>query len=359
MDPTRMPFARELFAQWCRARGNRDEPATRPFTRDWQSLLEGAGLESALDAGDAERDARLIANDGWLELKFVRYKPHLIDRVILPLDAEPRWREAFGFRAPDRAESERIRSFDWQPELAFVADARLNVSFAELAAINSFLQPSGRERIAVPIKERSLELFGDEKRLDVLSSSSALFGEGRLTLEHLHCFVVAEPLGWKRGRVADGPIIVLENLATWSTYCAWDARAPAFSAIVYGGGKRFIDAVLSLRDLFEELDCRPQVLYFGDVDATGLRIPRLASARAERAGLGRVEADLWSYGALFRIAESAAFQSPASADSFVDEDCAWLGPLADAARRVLSAHQRLPQELLGWEFLRTAPARST
>src|SRR5439155_23163063 len=97
MNPTDLPSARELFTQWQRARGGRTDPASRPFSRNWENLLEDARLVSATERGEAERDARTLETDRWIELKAVRYKPHLIDRVVIPLAAEARWREAFGF----------------------------------------------------------------------------------------------------------------------------------------------------------------------------------------------------------------------------------------------------------------------
>ena len=212
MNPARVPFARELFAQWQRARGGRTEPAERPFTRDWEDLLSDAGLASAAERSEAEHDARALAEAGWLELKPVRYKPHLLARVVLPLAVEARWNEAFGFVPPTDEEARRVREFAWVPELAFLREARVNLPFAELRQLNDFLVAGGRDRELVPIKERSLQLFGDEKRLDVLADS-ALFREGRLTLAQLRCEVVAEPLAWKRGPAAAAaqPVIVLES----------------------------------------------------------------------------------------------------------------------------------------------------
>src|SRR5438309_51326 len=83
-------------------------------------------------------------------------------------------------------------------------------------------------------KVRSLEIFGDEKRLDQLMRGSALFGNGRLTPETLRCIIVSEPLPWTRGPNPDGPILVIENAATWHSYCRWNAERKHFSAVVYG-----------------------------------------------------------------------------------------------------------------------------
>ena len=140
MNPTGMPVARELFAQWQRARGLREESARRHFTRDWETLLEDAHLLSATERREAEQDARALAADGWVELKTVRYRPHLLSGVIVPLAAEERWCQAFGFVAPPADEARRILEFAWVPEMAFVREARLHLSFAELRQLQAGLQ---------------------------------------------------------------------------------------------------------------------------------------------------------------------------------------------------------------------------
>ena len=67
------------------------------------------------------------------------------------------------------------------------------VPLADLLKLQEFFAHGGRAKEFIPIKERSLEIFGDEKRLDALRTT-ILFSEGRLTLEQLCCFAVAEPL---------------------------------------------------------------------------------------------------------------------------------------------------------------------
>ena len=121
MNPAGLPIARELFTQWQRARGGRADPASRAFSRSWEDLLEDARLVSATERTEAERDARGLETDGWVELKAVRYKPHLIDRLVIPLEAEARWRVAFGFVPPSDEETRQIREFPWERELSFLA----------------------------------------------------------------------------------------------------------------------------------------------------------------------------------------------------------------------------------------------
>lgn len=351
MNPARAPIARELFAQWQRARGGRMEPAKLPFTRDWEELLADAGLTSATERHEAEADARALAEDGWLELKLVRYKPHLIARVALPLAVEAHWAEAFGFTPPTDEEARQVREFPWVPELAFLREARVNLPFAELRQLNEFLAAGGRDRELVPIKERSLQLFGDEKRLDVLADS-ALFRDGRLTLAHLRCEVVSEPLAWKRGpaEAADKPVIVLENAATWHSYDRWNQATAQFSAVIYGGGNRFVDGVGFLAEIFRELGGQRRVFYFGDFDAAGLVIPQRASRRAVELGLPAIEPHLWSYRRLLTFAGKA--EPVAEAGQPSADLCAWLGELGGEVGAQLTADKRLAQENVGWELLR-------
>lgn len=350
MNLVRVPIARELFTQWQRARGGREDAATRPFSRGWEDLLEDAGIVTAVDRGDAERDVRTLQSEGFLELKSVRGRPHFIARVVILLEQEARWKEAFNFIPPSDEEGRRIRDYPWQPALAFLREARVSLPFEDLRRVDTFFANDGSTRVRVPIKERSLQIFGDEKRLDMLADS-VLFREGRLSLAQLGCDVVAEPLGWKRGPAAanTGSVIVLENAATWHSYDRWNQASAQFSAVVYGGGNRFVDAVGFLSEIFRELGGPRRVLYFGDLDSAGLRIPRRASERAQRLGLPQIEPHVWSYRELLKFNAAAAV---AEEDEVVsDTDLAWIGDVAESVRPLLVSGRRLAQEHIGWEFL--------
>ena len=355
MNPTLVPVARELFAQWQRARGTRTEAAARPFSRGWEDLLEDAGLVSATDRNDAERDARQLETGGWVEIKSVRYRPHWIDRIVIPLSAEMRWREAFGFVPPSDEEARLIREFPWEPPLAFLRQFRSNISFAELRQLNGFLKNPAGTREVVPIKERSLQIFGDEKRLDSLLNTS-IFRPERLDLKKdFGCEVVGEPLPWKRGPREAGhhPVIVLENAATWHSYCRWNRDQKLFSAVIYGCGNRFVDGVLYLEDVFAELGGPRGVNYFGDLDPQGLWIPQEASRRAQAAGWPAIEAHEWSYRQLLTL--GAGRGQPWEGDAASSTLCDWLGECADPVRRLFNTGERLAQEHVGWEFLQGKP----
>ena len=347
-----MPVACEMFAQWQRARGARAQPASRPFSRSWEDLLEDARLVSAMERQEAERDAGVLANAGWLELKLVRYKSHLIERVVIPLAVEARWQEAFGFVPPSDEEARQIREFPWVTALGFVREARLNLPFAELRKLNEFLQQSQEERPVVPIKERSLQIFGDEKRLDTLLGSALFRPPDRLDVQRdLRCELIGVPLAWKRGpaEASARPLIVLENAATWHSYCRWNAEHKLFSGVIYGDGNRFVDGIRYLPDIFSEIGGLRRIVYFGDLDPQGLLIPQEASARAQAAGLPPVEPDLWSYGRLLALGEGCG--QPWEGEPPSSTLCDWLGDLAEPVRQLFASGHRLAQEHVGWEVL--------
>lgn len=271
---------------------------------------------------------------------------------VSALPALPRWvklpRDTVSAEKPD------LRAIPWSPELRFLATTRVFVPLADLLKLQEFFARGGRERPLVPIKERSLEIFGDEKRLDPLARGSALFGEGRLTPEKLRCFIVPEPLPWSAGPTSDGPVIVIENAATWHSYCRWNAEQKLFSAVIYGCGNRFVDGVRSLSDIFVMLGGPRRVLYFGDLDPQGLLIPQEASARAQPANLPAVEPHLWSYHQLLMLGDGHG--QPWEGEPPSSTLCDWLGELAEPARQLFASNQRLAQEYVGWEFLQKRTA---
>ena len=345
-----LPVLRELHEQWWAARSKCIGESQRPFSRDWNQLLEDAGLLSAEQRREAERDARLIEGTGLVALRPVRYRPHLIDRILVPLNAEPRLVALFGDVLPEAMAAFDPSSVRWEPELNFLTTARFSLSPDDLLKLNSFLASGGRDRQPVPVKERSLQIFGDEKRLDSLFRSSSIFAEGCLTLEQLRCFVAPEPLAWERGPSSDGPIIVIENAATYHSYCRWNREHGFFSAVVYGCGNQFMHSVSYIGELLRVIGDQHAIRYFGDLDPQGLRIPRLANAKAVALGLPAIEPDLWSYRRLLELGRDKATVTtePVHCD---EQDLTWLGPLANDATALFAKQCRLPQEHISWEAL--------
>jgi hypothetical protein len=345
------PVLRQLFEQWRAARGRKPVGSfEKPFRRSWEDLLEDAALVSAEARREADRDIRILAGAGLVELKTVRYRPYEIERVSIPIQAEARLRAMYSdeFPAEDEIPFDPT-SIEWQPQLTFLRHVRVGVMRDDLLKLNSFLATKPVNKALVPIKERSLEIFGDEKRLDALRGT-VLFDDARLTLEDLRCFAVAEPLGWQRGSGMGEPMIVIENACTWDSYCRWNTKHGFFSAVIYGGGNRFLDSFSRLDGIFREIGGPRRVLYFGDLDPQGLRIPQIASRRAQRQGLPPIEPDFWSYARLLELGvdRGVPIAEPENLDA---EYFGWLGESAQIARSILDRGLRIPQELLGWDYL--------
>src|SRR5258708_7347467 len=89
------------------------------------------------------------------------------------------------FRLPEREVTAQISidqcTHPWPEELDFVAHLRHTRCIPDALKIQAWLAtPDARQRPIVPIKERSLEIFGYEKRLEELLGGD-LFKNGRLT----------------------------------------------------------------------------------------------------------------------------------------------------------------------------------
>ncbi|WP_138733591.1 Wadjet anti-phage system protein JetD domain-containing protein [Modestobacter excelsi] len=198
--------------------------------------------------------------------------PPLPTRVTLPA------------AAPTESAAALARAVPWRPELAWAMSARLTVGqVSALQTINAWLRDRGRDDDVVPLRERSLELFGREKQLD-RTLTTALFSPGRLTLGLLRTFRARPPLAARR--VGDGPVLlVVENSDTFDTLSRALTVAPGeVGHIAWGAGAAFEASVVSTADLSGVR----AVAYFGDVDADGLRIPASAAVVAVAEGLPAV-----------------------------------------------------------------------
>lgn len=236
----------------------------------------------------------------------------------------------------------------WAPELADFADQAPRSLRADLEAIQRWLATGGRDRPSVPERERSLEVFGDEKRLEALRGGS-LFAPGRLTLETLRCFAVSPPLVWRSFTGARVGLIV-ENHHSWHSFCRFSAATGAYAAVVYGAGKALLKALPTLGEVAEASGVE-RFVYLGDVDPDGLHIGRRATEDAVALDLPPIAPAAGWYRRLFALAEGRTFPSRASR-AVNRDDIAWLpGDLQSRAADLVRAGRRLPQELLGWTEL--------
>ncbi len=133
----------EFHRQWLRARGGRADAAARAFRRDWEKLLDEAGLRSAEDREAARREAAALPQ---LHLIPFKSKPRFIHRIELPLESEAWLHELFDSRSGSQLQEAALRAArTWQehrhPLLAELWEALLTeiaTQFAAGSAASSF-----------------------------------------------------------------------------------------------------------------------------------------------------------------------------------------------------------------------------
>ncbi|GAA0739577.1 hypothetical protein Drose_17040 [Dactylosporangium roseum] len=247
--------------------------------------------------------------------------------------------------------AELARAVPWRPELAWAATAKLTVGqIGVLQTINGWLRDRGRDRDVLPLRERSLEVFGYEKRLDALIGTS-LFGPGRLTLDLLRTFRAHPPLPVRH--VGSGPILlVVENADTFDSLSrVLPGTATNVGFVGWGAGGAFEASVLSVGELPDVRD----IAYFGDLDADGLRIPAAAATAAAAEGLPAVRP---AYGLYRLLLDCGAVQpgQPPVEPQRASGIAKWLEQLALPARTLLVNGQRIPQEAVSTRVLMDAAA---
>lgn len=235
-------------------------------------------------------------------------------------------------------------ALSWVP--AFLAEDRPTPGEqALLRAANAWLG-AGASRLVVPLRERSLQLTGDEKALDV-ASRGRLFIAGRLRLELLAARRTSPPVADAlvgRGAVA----LLVENWATFESLAAALPPDGSIGRLVYSAGNT-LGVVLSAL-----ADAPPQELaYFGDLDTRGLEIPASGAHLAGQLGLPRLTAAAGLYRLLLEHGRPAPAETRPDAHR-VTRAVGWLpAALRPHAQAVLAAGERLAQEAVGLELLTT------
>ncbi|MEU6559887.1 Wadjet anti-phage system protein JetD domain-containing protein [Nocardia nova] len=150
-----------------------------------------------------------------------------------------------------------------------------------LIAINAWLPR--RTGTLAPMRERSLEIFDDEKVLDTLTIGP-LFTPKRLTWQLLAAFPCWPPV--EQTVLGDGDWLVIENYTTYHSvvHRAAEGDAKFGGRIIWGSGNQVATRLSALADTPNPQRC----WYFGDIDAGGFRVARSAAKRAEQLGFPRL-----------------------------------------------------------------------
>jgi hypothetical protein len=241
-----------------------------------------------------------------------------------------------------------VKQVVWHPELSWVPGARLTPSQLDfMASVNTWLFRRRGPELVVPVRERSLEIFGDEKTLDRLLLTN-LFAPERLTLVTLRARRAVPPFHSRV--VGEGTmLLIVENSDTFDSITRALAERPGPVGIVgWGAGAAFEASVLSIADLEHTVS---DVRYFGDIDRVGLRVPANASTVAVDSGLPPVLPAVALYSALLTVGRPRPGQpkvSETDAKQLVD----WLDPIhREPVTRLLVDGHRLAQEAVGLAYL--------
>lgn len=159
-----------------------------------------------------------------------------------------------------------------------------------LNAVNVWLGERAPNTPVLPTRERSLEIFGDEKRLDLLVGTR-LFLLGVLSLDLLRAFATAPPFHATVVGPAD-VLLIVENHHTYHSLVRAAREADrGIGMIGYGMGGAITASITYAAELPEHHDRNDfeLILYWGDLDAKGLSIAHTAHERARAVGLAAVE----------------------------------------------------------------------
>lgn len=242
--------------------------------------------------------------------------------------------------------------YAWHPLLNFAAGERNRSRLESAKRINEWLKKDPDLTLIVPIKERSLEIFADEKRLDQLrGGTTTVFGQ--LSLAALGCRICPIPLPFEPGPegARGNPILIVENNDTWASFSIWNRSSARYSAVAYAGGGHGKN--LGYDETFiDELIGRFQasaLFYFGDLDPAGLRIAARAAARRVARGAIPLQPAARLYGWLLDHGTRTALKT---AEHALERDLCWLPDcFRSRVEALFAAKQRIPQEALGLRVL--------
>lgn len=173
----------------------------------------------------------------------------------------------------------------WSADLAFLAEqiVRQDSPWVE---VDAWLKKyRGKELTLKPVRERSLDIFGDEKALDRLAVLTP-FKQGQISLATFGCFYVPEPIPWKPGPPGSSSFtgLCVENATTFDTLCRFNSETGYWAFVAYGRGNQFVSMTDGLVAVVKEYG-HGRVQYFGDADHEGIEIVARAEKKLNEAGV--------------------------------------------------------------------------
>lgn len=317
-----------------------------PLERLWEAFLETfPGRDGPAARTELDRLLRACESRGSLQLPKTNSSwdssilPPLPRFITIPDEDLP---------APRKAWKERA----WHPKLEWVADLS-HISAGQhrfLERVHKGLVEGWFAREA-PLKYRSLQLAGHEKRLDLYRTTS-LFGPDRLTLEMLGCAPDVHPMAI--ASISSRPsILILENAGAFHVVkqVLRTLKDSPYGAVGFGGGNRLAASIGSLQDADP---CYTTIDYLGDLDWEGLSIAVRGDRAARACGLPPLGVPENLYDQM--LATASQFGAPEGWPGgrtlgSGDNRELLLDRLPASARKaaesLLDAGNRIPEEILG------------
>lgn len=234
-------------------------------------------------------------------------------------------------------------AISWMPELGFWM--YLTESEKVTAkVINDWLINRRGQFITVPLRERSLDIFGDEKYLDGRVRANALFS-GRLALSAIGARKVDLPLPYRHQPGTPGrPILIVENHHTFFSLCEWNTQEARYAAVVYGSGSAITSSGTALDEVIQEVSGNGAE-YFGDLDPEGISIPMRYNQNHET----QLQPATWLYQKLLSSGRYRPLSVAYTGES--SEVSSWLPELTQEIHGLWGEGRWLPQEGVGLEQL--------
>lgn len=242
----------------------------------------------------------------------------------------------------------------WVPELGFWHTLKL-AQLASAKCINDFLLRHRGSLRPIPINERSLQIFGDEKRLKGMLGGGTTLFSGKLALSTLGAFVVPLPLPYRQADAAGRPVLVVENHNSFWSFGEWNHTAKQYAAVVFGSGEAFRSTGAALGQVLHEVE-GTGALYLGDLDVKGVRIPTEfnAAPRGDSPAV-RPASELYAW----LLQHGTRREKLECKNGTLAQAQAWLGvELGAEVFDMWTAGLWIPQESLGYEQMGVGPALS-
>lgn len=209
-----------------------------------------------------------------------------------------------------------------------------------LTAVNAWLPT--RTGTTVPMRERSLDIFDDEKVLDTVVLGP-MFAPGRLTWQLLEMFPCWPPVD--QTILGDTDWLVIENYTTYRSIARRAGEMDFDGRIIWGSGNQVSTRLSALSEAPKPQRC----WYFGDIDAGGFRVAKTAARRAELLELPA----LTPARGLYRLALAHGKQHEdepkrLAGDTALEWIRSWAGgALGDELATVVERRRRIVQEYVG------------